>query len=370
VEAITAWGLRFLDEHAEWAIFLILLLEESGIPLPLPGDLMVVLAGVRVQQGQMSLGVAVLLLESATLIGSSILYWLARRGGRPVLYRYGQWLHLAPDRLAAAERFLRRYGWLAIVVGRLVPGLRILISLVAGVFAVPYPVFLPALALGASVYLLVLFGLGYVAGPEVLRFVQGPGLPIRFVPVLLGSGVVVAAYVAIRRRARLSRAAPVLPERFRLETAIMAGLLATAATAVALDLLLAALTALQQPSPAAALVELARAPGQRVGREPAGDVLVGTILLYVGQQVLWAVLYAHVERWLPDPDWVGGLAFALLPLAVSVWVVLPGLGAGVAGLGLDLGWVPLAGEAVHYAIYGWTLSTAYTLLSQARSASE
>jgi membrane protein DedA with SNARE-associated domain len=370
VEAFTAWGLRFLDEHAEWAIFLILLLEESGIPLPLPGDVAIILAGVRVQQGQMSLGIAVLLLESATLIGSSILYWLARRGGRPVLYRYGKLLHLAPERLAAAERFLRRYGWLAIVVGRLVPGLRILISLVAGVFAVPYPVFLPALALGASVYLLVLFGLGYVVGPEVLRFVHGPGLSIRFVLVLLGSGVVIAAYVAIRRRARLSHAAHVLPERFRLETAIMAGLLATAATSVALDLLLSALAALQQTSPAAALVELARARSQRFGDQPGVDVLVGTVLLGGGQQVLWAVLYAHVERWLPEPDWVGGLAFALLPLAISLWVVLPALGAGIAGFDLGLGWVPLAGEAVRYAIYGWTLSTAYTLLSQARTASE
>ena len=59
--------------------------------------------GLRVHQGEMSLGVSALLLESATLIYSSIHYWIARRGGRPVLYSYGKLQHIAPDRLAAAE---------------------------------------------------------------------------------------------------------------------------------------------------------------------------------------------------------------------------------------------------------------------------
>jgi hypothetical protein len=70
---------------------------------------------------------------------------------------------------------------------------------------------------------------------------------------------------------------------------------------------------------------------------------------------------------LPRPDWVGGLVFALVPLAVSAWVILPALGAGVGGIALGAGLVPLAGEALRNLIYGWSLSTSYTLLSRARA---
>jgi membrane-associated protein len=368
VEALTAWALGFLDQHAEWAIFLVLLLEEAGIPLPLPGDVVVVLAGARVRQGRLSPVLAVLLLEGATLLGSSVLYWLARRGGRPLLYRYGEVLHLGPERLAKAEGFLQRHGWLAIVSGRLCPGLRILISLVAGAFAVPYRVFAPALALGASVYLLVLFGLGYVVGPEVLRVIEGPGLSLQFVEVVAGSLVVGAAYVAIRRRAHQTSAAHVLPERFRLEIGVMAGLLASAATALVLNVLLSGLSLLHQIVPTTMLDELARALGPHFGTRPAVELLIAIVALYVAEQVLWAVVYAHAERWLPEPDWLGGLVFAVLPLAVSLWIVLPALGAGLAGVNLGQGWTVLIGECVRYAIYGWSLSTTYTLLSRARLA--
>jgi len=96
VEDLAAWLLRLLDEHAELVVFFWLLLEEAGIPMPLPGDLAAVLAGARVGQGRMHFLVAVVLIEAATVLGASVLYWLARRGGRPMLYRYGRFLHLAP----------------------------------------------------------------------------------------------------------------------------------------------------------------------------------------------------------------------------------------------------------------------------------
>ena len=95
-------------------------------------------------------------------------------------------------------------------------------------------------------------------------------------------------------------------------------------------------------------------------------MLVGGITLYVTLQLLWAVVYAHVERWLPEPAWLGGLLFALLPLAVSLYIVLPALGAGVAGMQLGLGFIPLLGEGLRHLVYGWSLSTSYTLLSRAR----
>jgi membrane protein DedA with SNARE-associated domain len=367
LEAIAAWTLRFLDEHTVAALFIFLLLEESGIPMPVPGDLVVLLAGARVGQGHAPLLLAVLFMQLGSLLGSSILYWAGRRGGRPMLYRYGKLLRLEPTRLAQAEAFLQRRGALAVVAGRVIPGLRIPTSLAAGVFRMPYLVFVLAATLGSNVYNLFFFLLGYRFGPDVLAAIERPQLPVRFVMMVVGLALVIAAYLVIRRRSHLTSAAPGIPEPVRLETALIAGLLATMVTAVVLNLVLSGLALVGQPIPEAALVALADGVQRRFGAHAAGSVLLVAILLHVGSQLLWAILYAHVVRWLPRPDWLGGLLFALLPLAFSLGVVLPVLGAGLAGLSLGLGLVPLAGELLRHAIYGWCLSSAYTLLSRART---
>src|SRR5215210_5342892 len=111
MDGFGAWGLQFIEEHAQIALFFWLLLEEAGLPMPIPGDLVILAAGARVGQGRMNFALAVLLVQAATLLGASFLYWVARRGGRSLLYRYGKYLHLEADRLAHAEEFLRRRGF-------------------------------------------------------------------------------------------------------------------------------------------------------------------------------------------------------------------------------------------------------------------
>jgi membrane protein DedA with SNARE-associated domain len=92
-----------LDEHALLALFVWLLLEEAGLPMPVPGDLVILAAGARLGYGQFHWGVAVLLIEAATLLGSTALFWIARWGGRPLLLRFGRYLHVDAARLARTE---------------------------------------------------------------------------------------------------------------------------------------------------------------------------------------------------------------------------------------------------------------------------
>ena len=370
MEGIGGTLLRLLDEHSDLALFLLLFMEESGIPLPLPGDLVMLLAGVRAAEGKSVAVLSLAIMEAATLLGSTILYTLARRGGRPMLYRYGKFLHLELDKLERAEDFLRRHGPLAIVLGRVIPGLRIPTSLAAGVFGVPYPVFLPALAIGSFAYILFYFLLGYFFGPNVLRAIEGPHFQLRFVWLLLGMGAVVAAYVAIRRSAHLDRALPGLREPVRLETALMAGLLATATSTLVMDLLLSGVIAVGEIRPAEALFTLFQGLQPHFGPRPTIELWALAIAGYVALHLGWALLYAHVARWLPGPDWLGGLLFALLPLAFAALVLLPALGAGPLGLHLGAGLLPLAGEVLRNAAYGVSLATGYTLLNRARLAAD
>ena len=180
--------------------------------------------------------VAIVLIEAATMIGASFLYWVARRGGRTVLLRYGKYLQLDADRLTRAEDFYRRRGFLAIVIGRLTPGLRIASTVTAGALGVPYRVFFPACLIGSNN--LLFFLLGLFAGPGVLDAIAGVRFSVRFLTVLGGLVVLVVAYLIIRRRAHLTQAATELPGVVRLETAVLAGLFAVATTALVLNMVL------------------------------------------------------------------------------------------------------------------------------------
>src|SRR4051794_36168299 len=108
--------LWFIQEWGELAIFLVFLLEEAGLPLPLPGDLALIWAGYRVASGQSSFLAVLLAVELATMVGASVLYWLGLRGGRPLIVRYGRFLHIDSARLARTEAWIGRHAMLTVLL--------------------------------------------------------------------------------------------------------------------------------------------------------------------------------------------------------------------------------------------------------------
>lgn len=163
---IAGWVLSLYASHEAIGLFLFLLIEEAGVPLLFPGDVLIIAAGARpertIERVLLVLGTAAL----ASTLGSSFLYLLARRGGRPLLERYGRFLHLSEGRLATVERWADRHGAPAIVIGRLIPGLRTPTTIMAGIALIPYRIFAPATALAA-----ILWASGYYA---IGVFAEGP----------------------------------------------------------------------------------------------------------------------------------------------------------------------------------------------------
>lgn len=154
--------------HEFPVLFGLLVIEEAGVPLPLPGDTLVALAGART----FSLGYTLAILATTTaavFIGSTTLYYLMRRGGRPFLEKYGKFLHLTPKRLAKVEGWFQRRGPLAIFLGRLIPGLRVPTTVMAGISAVPYRVYLPAALASAAIWALFYFFAGMVLQRSAAR---------------------------------------------------------------------------------------------------------------------------------------------------------------------------------------------------------
>jgi membrane protein DedA with SNARE-associated domain len=358
-----------LNRYDDAAVFVLVLIEEAGVPLPLPGDLVMVVAGFRVARGEMNLFVTIFLLELATLVGSSFLYWLAARGGRPLLYRYGRFIHLERNKLDKAEGWVKRHGALAIVLGRIIPGLRMPTAIAAGVFGIRYTVFLPAVAVGSTMYILFFVLLGYFAGPEALSVLHDPRLSLRAgLSIVLFLGMGVFLIVMYRRSARI-RNIPRVPESKarRLETATMAGFLATLEMGLGTNGMLYLFSLLGFHGAEPPLIRLATRGADRYFD---GDLFNFTVAITAGlfvSGILWAIVYAYVaDPALPGPSWLRGVTFSVVPLLASLLVLLPLLGGGFFGLLLRDGWLPAAGELLRNALFGLGLGTSYTLLRIAR----
>jgi membrane protein DedA with SNARE-associated domain len=90
--AVAAMISRLLDEHGLPTAFVLLFLEEAGVPPLLPGDVLMILIGIRAAAGKVGLLEALAILQAATLLGGSILYWVSAWGGQALFYRIGRYV--------------------------------------------------------------------------------------------------------------------------------------------------------------------------------------------------------------------------------------------------------------------------------------
>jgi membrane protein DedA with SNARE-associated domain len=363
-EAIRLSVSGFLTEHGVLAGFVLILIEEMGVPVPVPGDFLMLGLGVHAREGRVPLWQALLVMELATVIGASVLYVVAARAGRDLVYRYGRYIHLTPARLDQAESWLRRRGAVAIVLGRVTPGLRMATVIACGVFGVPFWRFLPSLALGAFLYILTYTLLGFFVGQPMLLAMEGIHLPLG----LLGSLVPLVLLVVWIARARRglglkeSTAAGLVDRRHRWRDGAVAGGLATLISSLAMNVLVHV---------AGDLVLLE--PGNLIERTQARLAMlallrvIGPVLLlaatpaFIVVGVAWGAVYAEwVEPHAHVVDWLSGLAFALLPLCVALVVVLPVLDGAAVDLG-HLGPLAATSEALRHALYGLALGVIYPL---------
>src|SRR5262249_21703134 len=154
-----------------------LLIEELGLPLLVPGDILMMLAGIEIARGHGSLPQVLLMEMTVTMIGASTLFYFARGVVRSALMRFGHYVGLTHDRIAFAEERLGRYQFRAVAIGRLTPGLRVIIVLAAGLANIDPRRFFPALTIGAFLYLLLYTLLGMFAGDAAIHFVDRLAIP-------------------------------------------------------------------------------------------------------------------------------------------------------------------------------------------------
>jgi membrane protein DedA with SNARE-associated domain len=134
-------------------------------------------------------------------LGASLTYWVARRGGRPLVERIANVLHIHLRYIEKVEDQCRKWGAGIVMFGRLIPGLRVFVSIPAGIVRIPFPKFFLATFAGAYIWCTVLIGAGYVLGHEwilISEYIK-THLPLVLAIVVL----FVLAFLVFRYRASL-----------------------------------------------------------------------------------------------------------------------------------------------------------------------
>lgn len=142
---------------------IVLMAIESSV-LPLPSELVMPPAGYLAAKGQMNGVLAVLAGTLGSVIGALVNYALALYVGEPLLRRYGKYVLISARSLDKTEAFFRRHGEISTLIGRLLPVVRHLISIPAGVSRMRLTKFIGFTALGAGIWCAILTYLGWLIG--------------------------------------------------------------------------------------------------------------------------------------------------------------------------------------------------------------
>ena len=192
-------------------IFFFMAVESSFIPFP--SEIVMIPAGFLAARGELTLRapvpdlvLACLVGLAGSLAGAFFNYWLSAKLGEPFLRKYGRWFFVKPEALDRACEVFNRYGAATTFVCRLIPVIRQLISIPAGLAKMPLGRFAFFTGLGAGIWTVVLalagYGLGKSAGDITYQELVHRGkamIDANLVWVVLGGAVCAAAYIAVSK---------------------------------------------------------------------------------------------------------------------------------------------------------------------------
>jgi membrane protein DedA with SNARE-associated domain len=179
-------------------IFILMAMESSVIPIP--SELVMPPAGYLAQQGQMHMAVAIFCGTAGSLVGAYANYFAAHYLGRPLILRYGKYVWITEEKFAKVETFFRNHGEVSTFIGRLLPVVRHLISLPAGLAGMNHIKFSLYTLAGAGLWVTVLSYIGYFIGANRDLIMQYSHQAL--IGAVALSVVIIALYVWNHRRRR------------------------------------------------------------------------------------------------------------------------------------------------------------------------
>lgn len=164
-KGLIEWYLQSLGTGG-YPLIVLLMAIESSI-LPLPSELVIPPAALLAhKQGTLSMAGIVMAGAVGSWLGATVMYWASRLAGRPLVLRYGRFFLVPPRKVEAAELWANRFGAWGILLARLLPVVRHLIGIPAGVVRMSYGQFSLYTLIGSAVWCAVLCWVGVLAGKD------------------------------------------------------------------------------------------------------------------------------------------------------------------------------------------------------------
>ncbi|MFN5085120.1 MAG: DedA family protein [Novosphingobium sp.] len=162
------WIIRLVEWAGYWGVAALMLLE-TVFP-PVPSEVIMTVAGVSAARGTMTLEGTILAGTAGAMLGNWFWYWLAIKFGEARMHvfidEYSRWLTLDWDEVERGERLFEKYGSTIVLVARMIPTLRSLISIPAGLFKMSLRRFLVFSTIGTLGWSAALAGAGYFLGSQ------------------------------------------------------------------------------------------------------------------------------------------------------------------------------------------------------------
>ena len=159
------WYTAKLEQGGYWLVGLLMAIESSIVPLP--SELVIPPAAhLAYTKGTMSVWGVVVAGTIGSWVGAAVMYWASRLAGRPLAERYGRYVFISPAKIAAAERWAAQFGSFGVFFSRLLPVVRHLIGIPAGIVRMPFGLYSLYTILGSALWCSVLAWLGIKAGQD------------------------------------------------------------------------------------------------------------------------------------------------------------------------------------------------------------
>jgi membrane protein DedA with SNARE-associated domain len=157
-----------LDHYGYWAIALLLLLENIGVPV-VPGEFAMISGAIFAGTGRAGLNIVVVAVVAfvASVAGAEIGYLIGRFAGRELILHYGKYIMIKPHHLDRAEAIVDRYGGIVVVVARFIVGLREANGIIAGITQMRWLIFTVFNVIGAAIWVATWVTIGDVAGDHI-----------------------------------------------------------------------------------------------------------------------------------------------------------------------------------------------------------
>lgn len=195
---LASW-MQFVLDWGYLGVFVMMMFESTAVPIP--AEVVIPPAAYWASQGHFNLPAIVIVATLGSWAGSAISYWVAWKLGRPLVERYGRYVLLSKHKIDAADQWFEAYGAGGIFVARLLPGIRHVISIPAGMFKMNFRTFSIMTVIGAGVFNGALAWFGVRVLGDQPQLMKDPGALIEVLKVkshwLIGFALVIAALYAL-----------------------------------------------------------------------------------------------------------------------------------------------------------------------------